>query len=64
MYNIILHKNFILYLKESEYRFITNKFNDTQKEEYLRKILKIVYELNNDEFYDEEELIDFDNYDM
>ena len=37
---------------------------DGKKEKIFTKILKIVYELNEYVFYSEEEIYDFNNYDI
>lgn len=64
LYKITPHKNFIYFLKEGEYRYITSKMNSEQKEKKIKKILKFVYNLNNYEFFDEEEILDYNNYDF
>ena len=47
IYNVIPNKNFVLYLRESEFRLKISKFNDVSKKlEILNKLFKLVYETN------------------
>ena len=63
MYKILPHKNYILFLREAEYRYFIRNFNNDKKEKHFIKLLKFCYNLNRYGFFDEEELISFDNYD-
>ena len=63
IYNKIPNKNFIYFLRESEFRLILSKKNTIEEKlNYFKKCVKIVYELHEFDFYPEEELKDFDNY--
>lgn len=64
IYNIIPKTNFIYYFREAEFRLNLSKKTDSQKENYFKKVLKYVYEMHEYEFYSEEEIYDFDNYDI
>ena len=45
-----------------EYRFFISKMNNNQKEKNFQKLFKNVYNLNNLNVYDEEELLNYNNY--
>ena len=62
IYQIIPHTHFKLYNREMEYRFIISNLNNNQKEKHFENLLINVYKLNNFNFYDEEELLNFNNY--
>ena len=64
LYRIIPHEHYIFFIRECEYRFNTSKMTNKQKEKNFCKILKYVYKLNSFNFYNEEELLDFNNYDI
>ena len=63
IYNIIPKSNYIYYIREAEFRFNICKRNNSEKLDLFKNILKSVYDLNRFDFYDESELIDFNNYD-
>ena len=63
LYRIIPHSNYIYYLRESEFRYIISKLNNAGKEKFFIKILKICYKLNEYDFMEEDEVIEFNNYD-
>lgn len=64
IYNIIPKSNYIYYIREAEFRLNINKKSIKEKMKIFEDILKFVYDLTNYEFYDEEELLDFQNYDI
>lgn len=45
-----------------EYRFFISKMNNNQKEKNFQKLFKNVYNLNNFNVYDEEKLLNYNNY--
>ena len=45
-----------------EYRFFISKMNNNQKEKNFQKLFKNVYNLNNFNVYDEEEILNNINY--
>lgn len=57
-----LYRNY-LFIRECEYRFTISDLSDKSKVKNFRKVLKTVYILNSYLFYDEEELLNFNNYD-
>lgn len=63
IYNKIPKANFIFFLREAEFRLFVSKKNNEKKLEYFKKMLKYVYEVNNFNFFTEEELLNFNNYD-
>ena len=63
IYNIIPKSNYIYYIREAEFRLNICKRNNSEKLDLFKNILKGVYDLNGFDFYDESELIDFNNYD-
>ena len=64
IYHIIPKKNFIYFFSEAELRLSMSKFSDEKKEKSFKKKLKNVYLLNEFNFYSEEEIYSFDNYDI
>ena len=64
IYHIIPKKNFIYFFSEAELRLNMSKFSDEKKEKSFKKKLKNVYLLNEFNFYSEEEIYSFDNYDI
>ena len=63
MYNSIPGENFILFLREGEFRYIIGKLDNKEKEKKIMEIFKYVFDSSDYALYDEEELIDNDNYD-
>ena len=63
LYRIIPQNHYIYFIKECVFRFILSQLNNKQKEKFFCKILKYVYNLNSFNFYEESEIMDFDNYD-
>ena len=45
-----------------EYRFFISKMNNNQKEKNFQKLFKNVYNLNNFNINDEEEILNYNNY--
>ena len=64
IYNIIPKTNYIYFIKEAEFRLNICKKSDIEKLNIFKNLLRIVFELNNYEFFDESEIISFDNYDI
>ena len=62
IYNIIPHQNFIYFLREAEFRINISKKSDTKKQQIFTQVLKEVYLLNHYKFYDDNQIIDFNNY--
>ena len=63
IYNKIPNKNFIYFLRESEFRLLLSKKKSNEdKLKFFQKCVKIVYELNEFDFYSDEEIYSFDNY--
>lgn len=63
IYNIIPKSNYVYFIRECEFRINIHKKNDNEKMNIFEKILKYVFDLNQYDFYDEEEIIAYDNYD-
>ena len=63
LYKILPYKNYILFLKEEEYRYFIRNFDKEKKEKYFINILRFDYNLNGYDFFEEDELIGCDNYD-
>jgi len=63
LYRIIPHNHYIFFIKECDFRFMLSQLNNKQKEKFFYKIIKYVYDLNSFNFYEESEILDFDNYD-
>ena len=64
IYNIIPKNHFIYFFREAELRLSIAKLTNEKKEIIFKKILKNVYLLNEFDFYTEDEIISFDNYDI
>ena len=56
--------NFILFLLEAEFRFILSKVSHKEKESKIINILSYLYDTVEYELYDNEELMDNDNYEF
>ena len=52
------HQNYILFIRECEYRFIISELTK-KKEKNFRNLFQTVYKLNSFEFYDEDELLNY-----
>jgi len=64
IYNIIPKDNYRYFIRECEFRLNICKKNNKDKLEIFKKILKNVYILNNFNFYEQDEILAFDNYDI
>ena len=64
IYNIIPKTNYIYFIKEAEFRLNICKRSDIEKLDIFKNLLRIVFYLNNYEFFDESEILSFDNYDI
>ena len=64
IYGSIPHKNFIYFFREVEFSLNISTKNSKEKLNIFRKILEYVYNLNEFDFYNEEEIKSFDNYDI
>ena len=62
IYGSVPHKNIIYFFQEAKFRLNISIKSNKEKLNIFRKILEYVYNLN--EFYDEEEIRSFDNYDI
>ena len=63
IYGYIPADNFILFLREAEFRFILSKVSHKEKESKIIDMLSYLYDTVEYELYDNEELMDNDNYD-
>ena len=63
IYGAIPGKNFILYLREAEFRFMLSKYSNSEKENKIIEIFKYMYNSSDYELYDDDELLDNNNYD-
>lgn len=63
IYNIIHTKNYIYFIRGIELRINIMKKADEEKLSLFKDILKNVYGLNEFNFYEEDEILDFNNYD-
>ena len=57
-------RNFILFLREDEFGYNLSKLNDDKKEKKIIDVFKYLYNIVNFDFYDLEELIDNNDYDI
>ena len=64
IYGSIPNQNFVYFLREAEFRLNISKLTNEDKLKIFRNILKNVYNLNNYDFYDLDEISSFDNYDI
>ena len=64
IYGKIPDDNFILFLREAEFRYILSKLEEKDKEEKIREAFKYLFDSANYELYDLEELLSNDNYDI
>ena len=64
IYGYIPADNFILFLREAEFRFILSKVTPKEKESKLIEMLSYLYDTVEYELYDNEELMDNNNYDF
>jgi hypothetical protein len=62
IYNIIPKTNYIYFIREAEFRLNICKKSDGEKLNIFKSLLRIVFDLNNYEFFDESEILSFDNY--
>ena len=63
IYDAIPGKNFILYLREAEFRFMLSKYSNSEKENKIIEIFVYLYNSSDYELYDDDELLDNNNYD-
>jgi transposase-like protein len=64
IYGAIPGINFILYLREAEFRFMLSKYSNSEKENKIIEIFKYMYNSSDYELYDDDdELLDNNNYD-
>ena len=63
IYNKIPSKNFILFLRESELRYIFSKLDNKEKEDKIIEIFKYLNDSSEFDLYTIEELNDNNNYD-
>ena len=63
IYSSFVINKWIYYFREDEFRLNICHKNDEEKIEIFCKILKENHDLHNYDFYDEDELLDNDNYD-
>lgn len=64
IYGKIPDDNFILFLREAEFRYILAKLDKKDKEEKNRDVFQYLYNSTSYELYDLEELFSNDNYDI
>ena len=64
IYNCIPADNFILFLREAEFRYHLSKLDDDKKEKTIIDVFEYLYKTANFDFYDLEELIDNNDYDI
>ena len=64
IYNCITDDNFILFLREAEFRYNLSKLDDDKKEKTIIDVFEYLYNTANFDFYDLEELIDNNDYDI
>ena len=64
IYNCIPADNFILFLREAEFRYNLSKLDDDKKEKTIIDVFEYLYNTANFDFYDLEELIDNNDYDI
>lgn len=64
IYGYIPADNFILFLREVEFRFILSKLSPQEKEEKIIEMFKYLYDTVEYELYDNEDLMDNNNYDF
>ena len=56
--------NFILFLREAEFRYILSKLDDDAKEKKIIDVFEYLYNTVNFNFYDLDELNDNNDYDI
>ena len=65
IYNCVPCDNFILFLREAEFRYKLNRLaNYEDKEKKIIDVLEYLYNTVNYEFYDMDELLDNNDYDL
>ena len=64
LYGKIPDDNFILFLRETEFRYVLDKLDEKDKEEKIREVFQYLYNSASYELYDIEELLANDNYDI
>ena len=62
IYNYIPDENFILFLREAEFRFNIGQLNNSEKEEKIIEVFQYLYNSSAYELYDDDELNDNNNY--
>ena len=62
IYNIIPKTNFIFYFREAEFRLNLCQETDQRKEIIFKDILKCAYDTHKFEFFKEEDIYVYDNY--
>ena len=61
VYGHIPNENFILFLREAEFRYKLRKLNNEEKEKEVIEVFQYIYNSCNFELYDIDELIDNNN---
>jgi hypothetical protein len=64
IYNILPKTNYIYYIKEAEFCLNICKISYVEKLNIFRNLLRIAFDLNNYEFFDESEILTYNNYDI
>ena len=64
IYNYIPDENFVLFLREGEFRYNIGSLNNPEKERKIIEIFKYLFESSNYDLYDDEKLNDNDNNDF
>ena len=64
IYNCIPADNFILFLREAEFRYILSKLDDDAKEKKIIDVFECLYNTVNFNFFDLDELNDNNDYDI
>ena len=62
LFIILYLSKIIFYFREAEFRVSVCKKSPSQNLEIFKNYLKLVYDKNKFEFFNEEYLIDFNNY--
>ena len=63
IYGVIPDSNLSLYLRDAEIRYMLSKLTIKEKEDKIIEIFKYLYKSSEFELYDDNELIDNNNYD-
>ena len=64
IYNTIPKSRYIYFIKEAEFRLNICKKSDVDKLTIFKNLLRIAFNLNNYDFFDEDEILPFTNYDI